>query len=957
MTLILLRIPSHLAHRLGGVVLVLASAGPALALPEGMVVQGGQLELQQIDGNNAVIQQGSNRAAADFNSFNIHAGERVQILQPGASSSFLGRVMNGQITEIHGRLDSNGRVLLINPAGVLIGPGGVVNTAAFTATTLQVDHNRFLQSGVVDLKALAGSNPGAAVINKGTITVADGGFAALIAPQVANEGVISARLGQIQLASGTAATLDISGDGLLSVTLDPAVAGSITNQGTLQASHVRLGGGDAAMLAAATVQQSGLIEARSSADLLGASAQNQPAAATSEQSTIAIQSSGTVNLAGQLDASSQRSGLKGGRITVEGDQILVKNGARLDATGPGGGGQILVGGSWQNSDPTVRQASRTKIEARAVLDASATSQGSGGTVVAWSDLTNPSGITTVAGTLRAEGGPNGGNGGRIETSGRGLVIDGIQVSTFAQNGMFGDWLLDPYNITISNGTTSRVTGTYTANADNAVVKASDLVTALGSSNITVATGGGGTQSGDITVADAVTSSSSNTLTLQAYRNISINAAITLSNGTVNLEAINGAINGAGTITASTIDLNAATGIGDSTGLSLAAASIAADSTAGSIDVNNTSSTAVSVTSLTTSGAGSITFDQTGAGGISLVGPVTTGTGTISLTSRITVDSLNDNSTADTSTTLREAITTANASQGADTFIVFDPSLFAVGAGTITLGSALPWIATASSADALTITGPGAATLTITANNSAFGVFKVDTGGNATLSGMTVTGVNSTGVNSTVFGAIQNFGTLAIDAMTVANNSASNGGAGIFSNGTLTLTNSLIANNTTTTYGGGLLLNGTTTITNTVISGNIAAGSHPVGGGGGLWNSIGATVSISNSTIRGNSTGESWRENYKDFGGGLANIGTMTIVASEVSDNTAAGNGGGIFSENTLTVTNSGAGWWNPLGGGNRRELWHDHEQHGRQQRCGGRRRHLQRLGSNECDAGQHDPGR
>ena len=259
---------------------------------------------------------------------------------------------------------------------------------------------------------------------------------------------------------------------------------------------------------------------------------------------------------------------------------------------------------------------------------------------------------------------------------------------------------------------------------------------------------------------------------------------------------------------------------------------------------------------------------------------------------ITVDSLADNTTVDAFTTLREAITTANASADADT-IVFASSLFTGGAGTITLGSGLPTIASASTGGTLAITGPGAASLTITANNGNFRVFQVVSGGNATLSGMTVTGVNSTG-----YGAIQSSGTLAIDAVTVANNYAGIGAAGILSQSgsTLTVTNSVIANNTTPSYGGGLRVHGTTTITNTVISGN-AAGSE---GGGGLYNFLG-TVSISNSTIRGNRTGAGGGRN---LGGGLASNGTMTIDACEISENVATGDGGGVYSNMTLTITNS-----------------------------------------------------
>ena len=69
---------------------------------------------------------------------------------------------------------------------------------------------------------------------------------------------------------------------------------------------------------------------------------------------------------------------------------------------------------------------------------------------------------------------------------------------------------------------------YTADEDDEQISASTLVTALASSNITVRTDGGGSQDGDITVNAAISSSSSNDLTLQADNYIYINSNITRS---------------------------------------------------------------------------------------------------------------------------------------------------------------------------------------------------------------------------------------------------------------------------------------------------------------------------------------------------------------------------------------------------------------------------------------------
>ena len=66
-------------------------------------------------------------------------------------------------------------------------------------------------------------NPNAAVVNAGTITVAEKGLAALVAPHVVNSGVIQARLGRVVLAGAETYTLDFYGDGLINFDVGPQV--------------------------------------------------------------------------------------------------------------------------------------------------------------------------------------------------------------------------------------------------------------------------------------------------------------------------------------------------------------------------------------------------------------------------------------------------------------------------------------------------------------------------------------------------------------------------------------------------------------------------------------------------------------------------------------------------------------------------------------------------------------
>ena len=108
----------------GGLAVAAASIAAPLsanALPRGMEVRGGDLQLSSPDGSTLVIDQGSSRAVSNWQSFDINSGERVLINQPDSSSLLLGRVVGGSATQILGSLSANGGLLLVNPYGLLIG--------------------------------------------------------------------------------------------------------------------------------------------------------------------------------------------------------------------------------------------------------------------------------------------------------------------------------------------------------------------------------------------------------------------------------------------------------------------------------------------------------------------------------------------------------------------------------------------------------------------------------------------------------------------------------------------------------------------------------------------------------------------------------------------------------------------------------------------------------------------
>ena len=118
----------------------------------------------------------------------------------------MNRVLSGSPSEIYGTLQSNGRIFLINPSGILVGPGGQVNTRAFIGSTLDAPDKSFLAGAGM---RFSGSST-AGIENKGNIQ-AMGGDVFLFARTVENSGRIQATEGTVGLAAGSEVLLQQSG--------------------------------------------------------------------------------------------------------------------------------------------------------------------------------------------------------------------------------------------------------------------------------------------------------------------------------------------------------------------------------------------------------------------------------------------------------------------------------------------------------------------------------------------------------------------------------------------------------------------------------------------------------------------------------------------------------------------------------------------------------------------------
>ncbi len=524
-------------------------------LPTGGKVVGGQVTLQS-SGSTMNVNQTSQRGAVEWDTFNVGTQSRVNFNQPSASAVTLNRVLDMNASQILGRINATGQVFLTNPNGIIFGSTAQVDVGGLVATTQRINDADFLNG-----KTTFEGNGGAGrVINQGMLQAVLGGYIALLAPQVRNEGVIVAREGTVALAAGDKTTLEFTGNKLVSVIVERAVIDAmVENKQLIQADggFVVMSARSANAILSSVINQSGSLQAPSLVQRDG-------------RILLEGGNKGVVNAGGVMNVSGTQAGTTGGRIVVTGDKVAIKQDALLDATGQTGGGQINVGGGWQGQDPTIRQANATVVETGARLDASAIQTGRGGEIVVWSNTQKTDGMTQVAGDLKARGGALEGDGGRIETSGRWLSTQGATGDASAPKGQGGQWLFDPYDITITSATQNNAAtaGSWTPSGASSTISNTAINTLLDAgTNVTVTTGGSGSagsEDGNITVNAAITQNSAAPaarLVLTANKNINIASDISLSKSGSKLElnagnsSTAGSIALTGAVTADTLNMN------------------------------------------------------------------------------------------------------------------------------------------------------------------------------------------------------------------------------------------------------------------------------------------------------------------------------------------------------------------------------------------------------------------
>ena len=558
------------------------------ALPDGANIVAGNITLSRSNTPNSAqlnINQSSDNAIINWRSFNVGSAATVNFNQSSSKAVTLNRIQSADVSQIFGKINAPGQVFIINANGILFGRTSQINVGGLVATTHQLSDTDFLAGQ----NFFQRSGATGAVVNEGNITTAIAGYAALLAPEVRNDGIILAKQGTVALASGEAITLQFEGHHFIGLTVTPSTIQSLVNN-----SRAVLAPGGLIILSAQAINQliSGEIHNSGTLSATGAHLVN---------GRIVLQASAKIDFSGDSNVDVSNVSGQGGSIRIEAQQINASDTSTFDASGASGGSVSFQANvhstnlteSTQSTLPSITLGEKTSINASADQAGNAGGQvtvvadngdihvhgrieaNDAGTVAHNGEIVIGRDVAT--GVLAATSDVSGANlsaaGGLVETSGAFLKSDSAVVRGKT-------WLLDPNNVEIlaTSSSTPYIAG-------DSVVAANQIASALGNgTSVTISTGAVGTtnasvstsptagqvtmtgtgsqSSGNILVASPISvtaasgvswaASAAPTLTLTANNGISIYAPIsasgTFANGTTyanNPTSINVSMNASG----------------------------------------------------------------------------------------------------------------------------------------------------------------------------------------------------------------------------------------------------------------------------------------------------------------------------------------------------------------------------------------------------------------------------
>ena len=727
-----------------GVTVGAPGAALAKTLPTGAQVVSGDIQLQQ-GGSALRVIQGSQAAIVNWQSFDIGHGALVDIVQPNVDAALLSRVVGENLSRIHGSLNANGHLYLINPNGILFGADSQVNVHALIASTLDLADSDFLSGNL----AFDG-NSEASVMNLGSINAEE--FAALIGGDLENAGALTVSGGSAALLAGDA-TLEIgeAGGGKITLDLSGLIDGSSANSGIIDVSSDSGDGGQATILGG-SVAASGSIDAsglNGGEVLIGGDYQGQNPNLSHAQNTV---------VSGSIEANAKTDG-DGGKVIVWSDGSTDFSGSITAQGGDdsGNGGMVETSGKQIVLNGSVNTLAKSGLSGTYLIDPddieinTSSTKGGYSLITPSTILTNLGGGNVVVSTATEVGDGVTTDGGDIE-----IKADITATTTNSLTLTATDQIRSDYGtaITLSGGgdlilnagvggiqTIGTVSAEdVTTNSDGNQVFVGNLVvggtfdfTASESGSVINVTNlsGGGTLNGSTNNGSVTIAANTGDLAIQS---------VDAGTGNLSLTSAAGAITDADTssdtsanLIAAQITLESANGIGASGSGDLdTTASTLVSSVTGSGNIFITDSAAVSV-GATSTGSGDITIG-TSDGILTVSGTVNSSSGNLALTGD---DGVTHTATGDLSTGGSGTVTVV-ASAGDVTMV--DGTTYTAAGGTVSVTGA------SNVALGQIVNASGASNVTATAG-SITDVTSAEDSGNENISGTTLTLSSATGIGS------------------------------------------------------------------------------------------------------------------------------------------------------------------------------------------------------------------
>jgi len=350
------------------------------ANPLGMKVVKAHASSEQIERLKLI--KAENGAVLIWDDFSISSSEITRFILPTKDSIVVNVVTEKNPSKILGSLESNGKIVLINPNGIIVGEKAHIQTSDFLASVMHwLDDNYSLE------KMSFESQKKASFINFGTIETKNGS-SYLFGINLENKGKISSYKKTI-LAAAQNLTFDLETDHILiEPTSNETEEVGIENKGDIKAQKVLfLADGKLYKLAA---NINGKIDVKG--ELF--------------PGEIYLQATdGKIDLNGLLLAKNENE--SGGKIQILADKIKVKEDAIIDGSGISDGGKILIG--MKEEKDAIAASSDIHIYPKSQIKADSIENGNGGKIIIGAENSS-----ILLGILSARGGCDLGDGGIIQ---------------------------------------------------------------------------------------------------------------------------------------------------------------------------------------------------------------------------------------------------------------------------------------------------------------------------------------------------------------------------------------------------------------------------------------------------------------------------------------------------------------------------------------------------------------